>query len=846
MVKRNTKSGGARRGSKDRKKKKGSAVNIKPWETDGEGRSGGGKSKGKRRSKNSAGKTRKKSSSGGARPASRDASAGSASKGAGRKSSGGKQPAKSGSRGPRRGERSNFVGIDAGEAIFECVRKHPGVSAKQVLEHLEKTAGSKAGASASGVELATIEASLAELQRDGWIVCDPARGWDLPERSSYRAGFLHMDRRGRGFVELRAPDEDDIYLGSSELDGAFKGDHVLVRLVRGASRDRLREGELVEVIERSRKLIRGTYHAAGDVGGPAPSRRRRKGSDAGGYLECDDREAPVPIAIPEVEKGSIRTGDRALVRLLPGRQGVHPLGEIALVLRDEGSLESDREVVILEFGLPAEHPPEVLAAAEALPDMRDGDAWPERVDLRELDTITIDPVDARDFDDAVSLEPTKSGGQRLGVHIADVSHYVRPGDVIDREAEERSTSIYLPGHVIPMLPERLANGLCSLRPDEDRLAKSVFLTFSPTGRLTTVRVQKTVIRSKRRFTYEEVQTILDDLAGVDPKDELPADAQRWRELIASMARLRDHLRKKRADRGALSLDIPQLRLQLDPSGEVTGIGRDEADPAHQLIEEFMLAANEAVARFLGERDLPQVGRAHPAPDEEKLGELKDLVDALGFRLEVSREGPDFRKLIAEISDSPLAQAIQLAMLRTMGHAEYIPGQASHFALATDAYCHFTSPIRRYPDLIVHQILDEQVAGKLRPGRSARKRDRWQARCEAVSPHASNRERRAESAERAMVQAGIIRFLRPHIGEEMEGWIVSVQRFGFFVRLEETLVEGLVHVSSLGDYYEFDAGRHELRAQRGRQGFRLGARVRVILSELDSASRQITFRVAADA
>ena len=693
---------------------------------------------------------------------------------------------------------------------------------------------------------------LRRLQAEGLIIRVPTESsgkWELPERTPLRVGRLQFDRRGSGFFRPADREDDELFVHSSKIADAFPGDLVLVRMTSRARGDRLGEGRVIEVIERGKKPVRGTYWQGKD----------------GGLVACDDPRMPSDVFIPKEGKENIKDGQRVLVRLSKGSRGRFPHGEIILILTNEDSLEADFAVVQAEFDLPIGHPDGVVDEAAALPAVEDGAAWPDRTDLRDLPTITIDPRDARDFDDAVSLEMLDGGRSRLGVHIADVSAYVQPGSLIDQSAESRGTSIYLPGRVIPMLPERLANDLCSLRPEEDRLAKSVFMVFSSEGKLIETEICRSVIRSKRRFTYGEALAILDSLEGRDvPAGDLPPDRADYEPILERMAFLRDCLKDARTRRGALFLDLPQLKIRVGENGQVESVDREQGDPAHSLIEEFMLAANEAVARYLQEQGLSTLARVHPAPSEEKLADFREMLQALGLDLRPRPEVNDLQKLVDKVAGGPLAVTVQVGLLRTMGHAEYTAQPDLHFALSTTSYCHFTSPIRRYPDLVVHQILEEHLK-KLSggSGMTAKRRVHWAAKVEAVAPHACLTERRAEDAERAMQQAALIRFLSPRLGEEMSGSIISLFPFGFFVRLDEIPIEGLVPVATLGAYYEFDpatqtlepagkskgrrGGRHRGRREKGKRSdapyFRPGQRVRVKLTDLNSASRQISFELA---
>ena len=665
---------------------------------------------------------------------------------------------------------------------------------------------------------------LQESQCEGLLLLVPGKGWELPGRTSLRVGVYRVDRRGNGQVRVRPAYDEVISVRPAESRDAVSGDTVLVSLSRRGRPGRSPEGRVLEVLQRGRRLIRGWF---------------RRGKNTGRVLP-ENRLLAEQIQIPRGRELDATEGDSVLVRLTEGGRCNVPRGEVVVNLRDEGSLRTDLEIIAAEFDLPGVHDEVAEEEAARLPAVEEEAVeTARREDLRHLETFTIDPPDAQDFDDAISLETLPRGRVRLGVHIADVAHYVPSESVLDRTARERGTSIYLPGRVIPMLPERLANSLCSLRPEEDRLAKSVLMTFAPNGGIEGIEVLRSIIHSRRRFTYDEVQGILDRLAADGPGG-LSADVAVFGPSLEVMAKLRDQLMAARFRRGALNLDIPALKVVHDEEGEVREIAQETRDEAHSLVEEFMLAANESVARYLEDRGLPTVGRVHPPPDEEKLEVFRDLLKATGFRLRGRGRDIDLQGLIAEVSGTPVSAAIQLALLRTMGHAEYVAGTGLHFALSTESYLHFTSPIRRYPDLVVHQLLDDHFSGRLR---KATRRLWWDERLPRLAERASELERRAEEAERAMKQLRLIRYLKPMIGQSMDGWISSVHAFGFFVRVDRLLLEGLVHVATLGDdYYEFEPRRFALKGRRTKRTFRIGDRIRVVLSDLDPDSREIGFQL----
>ena len=667
---------------------------------------------------------------------------------------------------------------------------------------------------------------LRRLQAEGLIIRVPTESsgkWELPERTPLRVGRLQFDRRGSGFFRPVDRQEDELFVHSSKIADAFPGDLVLVRMTSRARGDRLGEGRVIEVIERGKKPVRGTYWQGKD----------------GGLVACDDPRMPSDVFIPKEGKENIKAGQRVLVRLSKGSRGRFPHGEIILILTNEDSLEADFAVVQAEFDLPIGHPDGVVDEAAALPAVEDGAAWPDRTDLRDLPTITIDPRDARDFDDAVSLETLDGDRLRLGVHIADVSAYVQPGSLIDQSAESRGTSIYLPGRVIPMLPERLANDLCSLRPEEDRLAKSVFMVFSSEGKLIETEICRSVIRSKRRFTYGEALAILDSLEGRDvPAGDLPPDRADYEPILERMAFLRDCLKDARTRRGALFLDLPQLKIRVGENGQVESVDREQGDPAHSLIEEFMLAANEAVARYLQEQGLSTLARVHPAPSEEKLADFREMLQALGLDLRPRPEVGDLQKLVDKVAGGPLAVTVQVGLLRTMGHAEYTAQPDLHFALSTTSYCHFTSPIRRYSDLLVHRALI-RGGGFGDDGLRDEEADRLAATCE----HISNTERRAMVAERDANDRYMAAFMAEHTGAEFEARVNGVTRAGLFLTLVETGADGLLPMRYLhDDYYQFDEAQKALIGERSGTRYRLGDSFTVRLVEVNTLTGGLIFEL----
>jgi len=674
-------------------------------------------------------------------------------------------------------------------------------------------------------ELPAFTDLLHELEDEGIAVHLDGRGWFAPRREGWLAGTLIVNRRGFGFV--RPADEDpegDIFIPASRLADAHHGDLVLVepRIRPRQGRPRPegpgREGRVLHVLRRSPRVIVGRFWA------------EQRG---GGVIEPLRHESVREIHVePGLERGAV-DGERVLARLRDGPSvGGLPPGEVVAVAFEEGTWRGDLQLVAAEYGLEREFPAEVESAAAAIPAGLGPEELARRADRRELPLVTIDPSDAKDHDDAVAIEELPGGAFRLAVAIADVSHYVRSNDPVDKEAYRRATSVYLPGLTVPMLPERLSTDLCSLRPDEDRLAKIAWIDFEPDGRVRSARVEKAVIRSHRRFSYSEVQELLDG-APPAPEDE------RFLPALGAMDRLRALLHARRLARGALDLELEEMRLRLDEEGEVLGIEARGRDRSHHLIEEFMLAANEAVARIASERGIAILRRVHDEPADEDVQKFLKLCRVIvpGVRVESARDLPRLAEALRGESAAPV---VQYALLRTLTRAEYSAEKALHFALATDEYCHFTSPIRRYPDLQVHRALDDALFGGRRTLPEAA--EARLAGLGAQAEHASSMERNAEEAEREMSKLRAISWLRLRIGERFAGVISAVRDNGFYVRLDDFLIDGFVHIRTLrDDLYVFSESQFSLRGRNAGRILQLGDPVEVRLAAADPLHRSIDLR-----
>ncbi len=625
---------------------------------------------------------------------------------------------------------------------------------------------------------------------------------------------LNIARNGTGFV-LDPETDEAIWIDERDLGTALPGDIVVVRRISAGGRSKFRreherksgpEGRIVSIESRARRTIVGTVEDIGHFVRVQP-------------LSPSFRQA---FIVPDAR--GARVGDRVVMEFTRWDDPrLAPEGEITEVIGPKDNPSLDTIAIMKQYELPEEFPENVLTEAELVADLKEG----PRVDLRKKFIFTCDPATARDFDDALSLERDKDGNRVLGVHIADVSHYVRPGTALDREAYARSTSVYLVGKVVPMLPEQLSNGVCSLVPHQDRLAFSAFLTFDQSGRCIARRFAKSVIRSKARFTYEEV---MDVLKGGTAGPRLKPAA---RATIREIGELAQQLRRRRFADGALDMEVPEAEIVLDDSGMMTGVVVRPYDESHQLVEECMVAANEAVATELWTRGVKILARLHEPPDPEKLEELRANLAKLGLSGGDFSRPKNLSRFLAKLKGSPLEGVVSVMVLRSMKRALYSAKSIGHYGLAKNYYAHFTSPIRRYPDLVLHRQLASYLAGK-----GGRLDMGWLTR---AALHCSEREQIADDAERSLVEIKKFRYLEEQAkgGRVFDAVVVRCARNGCFVELPELAAGGLVHISKLSnDYVRFDAFRERLEA--GGRTWSVGDRLRVRVERVDFNARLADF------
>ena len=678
-----------------------------------------------------------------------------------------------------------------------------GMNLQRILEDFEATP----------VARKQIKDILNQLVKEGKLARHRGNRYEAAARKLVE-GTIMLHRDGYGFVipKEKIPGIDsDIYIPAALTDSAMNGDKVNIEITMRKPGGRA-EGRVVTVEKRARTTIVGQLRYDGQTFFVAPT----------------DEKLPSKILITnDVSEHKDKIVEVEITRF--PSEGRWPAGKVVSVIGfiDDPNVETN--VIIRKFGLPTAFPSDVEQEAARLPDALTEKDFVGRDDFRKRNTITIDPQTARDFDDAIDVEVLANGTYQLGVHIADVSHFVPLDSAMDLEARYRGTSVYFPDRVLPMLPEKVSNHLCSLNPGVDRLALSVIVHLSRAGEVLDYSFHKSVIHSKERMTYEDVQRLLDGNLALERRYEhvLPH--------IRNIARLAQIVQKRRNQRGAIDFDLPEPLLTYDESGLVSGITKSVRLFSHRIVEEFMILANEVVAGHLEENDIPGIYRVHEEPDPMKVEEFSEIVKGFGLKFEPRTAEPvEFQKFVASIEGRPEERMLSYLMLRSFKQAKYSEENIGHFGLSSDSYTHFTSPIRRYPDLVVHRILKAAMARRSQPALSV-------AQLEAIASESSERERLADQAERELFDWKKMLLMEQHLGDTFEAIIIAVWRDGFVVELIDYFIEGFVPVADIpDDYYQLDQSSHALIGRRSKQRFRLGDRLTVQIARVDKLLRRAYF------
>jgi ribonuclease R len=668
-----------------------------------------------------------------------------------------------------------------------------------------------------------LQKTLEQMEATGEVVKTRLQRYGAPERMNLAVGRLQGHPKGFGFLVQDDPEADDVFIGRESMGGAMHGDRIVARLSPPTRSGGRVEGEVIRILQRANQKIVGTYETAKHAG----------------YVTPDDRRLTEDIFIPKGATNGAKSGEKVVVQIVqyPEARRIAE-GKVVERIGMKGEVGVDIVSVIRKFGLPEAFPPRVLKEAETIPDTVQTEAIREegRRDLRDWTIVTIDGEDAKDLDDAVNVERLDENTWRLGVHIADVAYYVPEGSQLDREAYSRGTSVYLADRVVPMLPPKLSNGICSLNPKVDRLTLSCVMEINQDGKVLHYEFFPSVIKTVARMTYTKVNQIL--AGDEDSIAEYRPLVNTFREMLSLM----EVLRIRRGRRGALDFDLPEAKVKLNEQGWPIEIRRVDRGVAERIIEEFMLVANETVAEHATRQALPILYRVHGEPAPDRVGGLRDFLALFGYTLRVPPEGAMPAKTLQAVTDwvrgRPEENLVNQVMIRTMRQAIYSEENLGHFGLAADYYCHFTSPIRRYPDLVTHRTLRAALTGQLQ----TRHRHKWEHWMPEAARQSSERERQAMEAERETIDMKKAEFMSDKVGESFPGIVSGVGQFGFFVQLANT-VEGLVHVSTLtDDYYHFHESYYALIGERTRRRFRLGDPVVVRLARVDVESRQVDFEL----
>lgn len=662
--------------------------------------------------------------------------------------------------------------------------------------------------------------ALKEMEEEGQIIKTKSKRYAVPERLDLVVGRLEVFQKGFGFLIPEKKDSEDLFIPPGAMNGAMNNDKVIGRIESPKTEKSRAEGEIIRIIKRENKEIVGTYESSKNFG----------------FVIPDDKRIQQDIFIPKGSEKGASDKQKVVCKVVKWPEGRRksPEGKVSEILGYQDEKGVDILSIIKQHQLPLEFPKKVESEAQGFESEIPKEELNRRKDLRNLRIVTIDGADAKDLDDGVSLEKLQNGNYKLGVHIADVTHYVRDKSDLDEEAFERGTSVYLIDRVIPMLPEKLSNNLCSLNPHTDKLAVSVFMEIDKKGKVQKEEIYESVINSKERLIYRDVSDILEN-----EDQELMKKYQEYLQTFDHMKELSEILRKKRMERGAIDFDFPEARVILDEEGNPVDIEEQERRIANRIIEEFMLVCNETVAERYHWLEIPFLYRIHEEPDLEEIQEFNRFIYNFGYSIK-GIQNEVHPKALQEVNEKVKGKKeekmLNTLMLRSLQKAEYSPDNVGHFGLAAEYYSHFTSPIRRYPDLMIHRIIKWHLNGEL----SKNVKKRLEQNLPKIADQSSKREREAEAAERETVDLKKAEYMSHKIGEQFEGVITSLTSFGIFVELPNT-IEGLIRLSSLtDDYYHYDRENQQIIGERTKKQFRIGESLTVEVEKVNVMEGEINF------
>lgn len=658
-----------------------------------------------------------------------------------------------------------------------------------------------------------------QMEKEGYIVKSSNNKYSVPEKMGYIKGTIQMSEMGYGFLIPEEEGLKDIFISKDSIDTAMDGDEVVVSIINEASESKRAEGKIIKILTRANKTIVGRY----------------KDNKTFGFVVPENRKIKLDVYVPKKKTMKAKTDQVVVVEIEKWpKEGKKPEGKIIEILGYMSDPGVDVQAIIKQFDLPEAFPNKVELEAENIDEKISEKEISRRLDLRNINIFTIDGKDAKDLDDAISIEKLDNGNYKLGVHIADVTHYVKERSELDKEALKRATSTYLVDRVIPMLPRKLSNGVCSLNPNVDRLTLSVFMEVSNQGKVVDHEIKETIINTVERLNYTDISNLLEN-------DDVELKT-RYSNILKELKlgeELAQILRNKRDQRGAIDFDFDEAKVILDDNGKVIDIAKYDRRVANRMIEEFMLLCNETVSEYMFWTESPFLYRIHEEPDEERINVFIRFVNNFGYTIRGIENGEihpkELQKLLSQVKGKKEEAVINTLMLRSLKKARYSSVPEGHFGLSAEYYSHFTSPIRRYPDLQIHRIIKEFINSKLNEKRSFH----YKGILSKVAEQSSTMERKAEEAERESIKMKMAEYMKQYIGKEFDGVISGVTSFGIFVELDNT-VEGLVHVNKMKGYYVFDEENFAMHSEESKLEYKLGDFVRIRVKGSDVAKREIDF------